>query len=600
MWSAATPEPTGRSERSEHHAGAIGREVELIAFSLGHRTLGDGVPLVKFQLQVLGAIARNRSLASVMLAYAVFSATQYAVWIAMLVYAYGRGGAATAGAVAVAQLLPAVLLAPVAATVADRRSPVGVLVGGYLVQVAGMLAAAVAIAVDSPLAAYAGAVVASAAVATTRPAQTVVVPGLVHKAEELTAANAVTGWIESVSVVASSAATGVLLAIAGPGSVFAMAGVVGLLSVIFAATVRGLRALAIHGGAGGLAGTLVGLRLLARESAPRLLVILLGAQWMVVGALDILFVILAVDVLHRGQGWVGYLNMAYGIGGVLAGLAGMALIGRRRLVPPILSSVILIGAALALSAFSTAAGVTVVLLALVGGGRALFNLASRTLLQRAVPAEVVGRVFGVAESIAMAGLALGSALVPLLVVAGGTDAAVLGAAAILPLVALLGGRGLLALDAAAHVPIVEIALLRSLPIFHALPAPALEGLARSVEPVRLSVGDVLIREGEQGDRFYAIADGRLEVAIGGVAVATKVRGDGVGEIALLYSVPRTATVIAASPATVFALTGAAFLAAVAGHAPTALAATAVADERLDQDRRRQPPRSDGASDGSSA
>jgi len=555
---------------------------------------------VKSLFQVLSAVARNRALACVMLAYAVFNATQYAVWIAMLVYAYNRGGAATVGAVAIAQLVPAALLAPVAATVADRRSPVGVLIGGYLVQIVGMLAAAVAIGLASPLAAYAGAVVASAAVATTRPAQAVVLPGLVHNAEELTAANALTGWIESVSVVASSAATGVLLAMAGPGLVFAVAGVAGLLSVLFAATVRGMGALAVYGGAGGLAGTFAGLRLLAREPAPRLMVTLLGAQWVVIGALDILFVILAVHVLNRGEGWVGYLNMAYGVGGVLAGLAGMALVGRRRLVPPILGSVMLIGAVLGLCAFSTAAGVTIALLAVVGGGRALFNLATRTLLQRAVPAEVVGRVFGVAESIAMTGLAVGSALVPLLVAAGGTFAALLGTAAILPLVALMGGRRLFALDAAAHVPIVEIALLRSLRIFHALPAPALEGLARSVEPVGLAAGDVLIREGQQGDCFYAIADGRLEVTIGGVYIATKVRGDGVGEIALLYNVPRTATVTAASPATVFALTRVAFLAAVAGHAATARAATAVADERLDDDRRRQTPRSRRPSDGPSA
>jgi Cyclic nucleotide-binding domain/Major Facilitator Superfamily len=558
------------------------------------------VPLVKSLLRVVGAVARNRALGRVVLAYAVFTATQYAVWIAMLVYAYDRGGAATAGAVAVAQLVPAALLAPVAAAVADRRSPIGVLVGGYLVQVAGMLTSALAIALGAPLAAYAGAVVASAAVATTRPSQTPLVPALVHDAGELTAANALTGWIESASVVASSAATGVLLAIAGPGLVFAVAGLAGLVSVGLAATVRGVGALAVDDAAGGLGGILAGFRVLARQSAPRLLVALLAAQWVVIGALDILFVVLAVDVLHRGQGWVGYLNMAYGVGGVLAGLAGMALVGRRHLVTPILGGVVLISAALALSALSTAAASTVVLLAVVGGGRALFNLATRTLLQRAVPAEVVGRVFGVAEGLAMAGLAVGSAVVPLLVAVGGTVTAVLGTAAMLPLVALVGGRALFALDEAAHVPIVEIALLRSLRIFHALPAPALEGLARSLEPVRLAVGDVLIREGEQGDRFYAIADGRLDVTIGGALVDTKVRGDGIGEIALLYNVPRTATVTAASPATVFALARQAFLAAVAGHAPTARAAAAVADDRLDRDRHRQPPRPEEEPDSSSA
>src|SRR5919108_4994374 len=119
---------------------------------------------------VVAAVARNRTLTAVLVAYGVFSATQNAVWIAMLVYAYDRGGAGTAGAVAIAQLLPAALLAPVAAAVADRRSPVGVLVGGYLAQVAGMLAAAVAIGVEAPPGAYGGAGGASAAGGPPRPA----------------------------------------------------------------------------------------------------------------------------------------------------------------------------------------------------------------------------------------------------------------------------------------------------------------------------------------------------------------------------------------------------------------------------------------------
>ena len=253
---------------------------------------------------------------------------------------------------------------------------------------------------------------------------------------------------------------------------------------------------------------------------------------------------------------------------------------------------VLIAAALALSALSTTAAAIIVLLAVVGGGRALFNLATRTLLQRAVPAEVVGRVFGVAEGLAMVGLAVGSAMVPLLVAVGGTATAVVGTAAILPLVALVGGRALLAVDATAHVPVVEIALLRSLRIFRVLPAPALEGLARSLEPVRLAAGEVLIREGEPGDRFYAVADGRLQVTIGGTPVASNVRGDGIGEIALLYGVPRTATVTATSPATVFALSREDFLAAVAGHVATGRAAAAVADERLEQDRPYQPSKPD--------
>jgi hypothetical protein len=190
--------------------------------------------------------------------------------------------------------------------------------------------------------------------------------------------------------------------------------------------------------------------------------------------------------------------------------------------------------------------------------------------------------------LAMAGLAVGSAMVPLLVAVGGTATAVVGTAAILPLVALVGARALVAVDATAHVPVVEIALLRSLRIFRVLPAPALECLARSLEPVRLAAGEVLIWEGEPGDRFYAVADGRLQVTIGGTPVATNVRGDCIGEIALLYGVPRTATVTAAAPATVFALARTAFLAAVTGHTPTAQAATAVADERLEQDRSYQP------------
>jgi hypothetical protein len=180
----------------------------------------------------------------------------------------------------------------------------------------------------------------------------------------------------------------------------------------------------------------------------------------------------------------------------------------------------------------------------------------------------------------MAGLALGALLVPLLVYLGGSRLALLGVAAVLPVAAAIGGRGLATLDAEAPVPVVEIALLRSLPLFAELPAPAIEGLAAALQPVEVPAGAVLIRQGEPGEAYYAIAAGELDVCQDGQLLRRCGRGDGVGEIALLRDVPRTATVTAHTPATVYQLNREPFLTAVLGHAPTHRQAGRIADARL--------------------
>jgi MFS family permease len=128
--------------------------------------------------RAFSSLAGNTALLRVLAAYLLFILTEYAVWIAMLVFAYNRGGTAVAGLVAVAQLAPAAVVAPVAASLADRRSPVVMLAGGYLAQVAGMAGTAAAIGAGAPLAAYAAAVFASTAVTTTRPAQSALIPSL--------------------------------------------------------------------------------------------------------------------------------------------------------------------------------------------------------------------------------------------------------------------------------------------------------------------------------------------------------------------------------------------------------------------------------------
>jgi MFS family permease len=530
------------------------------------------------------SLTGNTALLRVLAAYLMFILTEYAVWIAMLVYAYSRGGAAVAALVAVAQLAPAAVVAPVVASVADRRSPVVLLAGGYLAQAVAMAGAAVAIGAGAPLVAYAAAVVAATAVVTTRPAQSALIPSLAATPDQLTAANVVAGWLEAAGAAAAGLLAGVLISLAGVGSVFAVCAGLGLVAVLLVAGrgwagrvgARAAEEPDADAAAGGIG---EGLRLAAREPRLRLMLALLTADAVVLGALDLLVVILALTVLGRPPGWAGYLEFAFGAGAVLAATVSAVLVGRR-LGGPILAAALVFSGALAAVAFGPDLAGTVALLAVAGAGHCLLGVATRTLLQRSVPPRLIGRIFGVLEGFTMAGLAVGALLVPALVHAGGSRLAVLGVAAVLPLAALAGGRALFRLDAGTAVPVVEIALLRSLPLFAELPAPAIEGLAAALRPVQLSAGTVLIRQGDPGDAYFAIAAGELDAVQDGQFLGRYGRGEGVGEIALLRAVPRTATVTARTAATVYRLDRDLFLTAVTGHAPTRRQADRIAAARL--------------------
>jgi MFS family permease len=532
--------------------------------------------------RAFSSLAGNTALLRVLAAYLLFILTEYAVWIAMLVFAYNRGGTAVAGLVAVAQLAPAAVVAPVAASLSDRRSPVVMLAGGYLAQVAGMAGTAAAIGAGAPLTAYAAAVFASTAVTATRPAQSALIPSLAATPDQLTAANVVAGWLEAAGAAAAGLLVGVLISLAGVGSVFAVCAGLGLVAALL---VAGLRAQPLAAEADADAstanpgGVAEGLRLAVRQPRLRLMLALLTADAVVVGALDLLVVILALTVLGRPPSWAGYLEFAFGAGAVLAATVSAVLVGRR-LGGPILAAALGFSGALAVVAFGPGLAGTVILLAVAGAGHCLLTVATRTLLQRSVPPRLIGRIFGVLEGFTMAGLAVGALLVPALAHLGGSRLAVLGVAAVLPLAAVAGGRAVFRLDAGTAVPVVEIALLRSLPLFAELPAPAIEGLAAALRPVRLEAGAVLIRQGDPGDAYFAIAAGELDAEQDGHFLGRYGRGDGVGEIALLRAVPRTATVTAHTAATVYQLDRDLFLTAVLGHAPTRRQAEGIATTRL--------------------
>ena len=498
-----------------------------------------------------------------------FNAAEWGVWIAMLVYAYDQGGATTAGIVAVVQLVPAALFAPVAGSLGDRHRPTRVLAAGYGAQAVAMGAtAAVLLGDGSSIAAYALAAAAATAVTVTRPATAALLPVLARSPEELTAANVTSGWIESVSVLVSPALAGVLLGVGGAGTVFAVMAAAAAVSCILVAGVRGPEPTR------SAAGTRTALRA-AAEPGPRALVWLLGIEAVAIGALDILCVVLAIGVLHHGGGTAAYLNAAFGGGGVIGVAATVALVGRRRLAPALVGSLVVWSAALALIAAAPSLAAALALLALAGVARTLLDVAGRTLLQRIARPDVLARVFGLLESVSMAGYAVGSTIAAAFVaLAGGRGALALVAAA-LPVAGVLVLRPLLAADAGV-LPIVEIARLRALPIFAPLGAPVLEGLARAVVPVHAEPGTTVIAEGDGGDRFYVVVDGELVVSTG----RRLRRGDSFGEIALLRDVPRTATVRAVTPVRLDALDKQTFLTAVTGHPGSRAAADGVVQALL--------------------
>jgi MFS family permease len=540
---------------------------------------------IRDSASAFAAVGRNANLRWLELAWTASSVAYFAHLIAVSVYAYNVGGERAVGLLFLARLLPAALLSPFAGMLGDRypRERVLLLTNVSRIVLIGVSAAAV-FADSDPWIVYGLSIAVAIATTPYRSAQAAITPGLAQTPQELTAANAVASGVESIAIFAGPALAGLLLAVASTGLVFTITALLVVLSAVFLVLIRvgereaprrELEASTIA------AERLAGFTTLGRNPALRVMMVLLTAQTMIFGAVQVFIVVISLQLLDLGDSGVGYLNAAIGIGAFVGAVGALSLTGARRLSPAFLVGIVLIGLPLVAIGLWQQVPVAVIALVVMGIGSSLVDIAGLTLVQRAVPDDVLARVFGVIQMLWLASIGIGAAVVPALVASLGVKTALIAAGALLPLLVVLLGTSVARIDAAARAPEVEeLRILASVPIFAPLPGGSLEHLAARLVPLRVDAGTVIVREGDAGDRFYIVAEGEIEVSQYDRTVSELAPGGYFGEIALLRDVPRTATVTARTDAVLYALDRDDFLAAVTGHPQSAEAAETVMSARL--------------------
>ena len=564
------------------------------------------LPAMPTRFGVLAAVVRSRVLRRLELAYLTFAFGEWATWVAVIVYAYGRGGAGEAGIVVFAELAHSIILAPEVAALGDRFARERVLLGTYLAQAALMAMTVVALVTESPpLVVYALATVVATLVALSRPIHSALMPEVVDAPDDLTAANVVSGMAESLGSLIGPLGAGVLIGMGGPAAVFAVAAVGNVIgsAAVFGvvrdrAAIRRRESAAQVGpalervardpsrpsGGRATATELVG-GFSAILADDRLRAVVLIASWatFLVGAMDILYAVLAIELMGLDGGGVGFIGAIGGVGAILGSVTGLMLVGRERLGMSLAASAVLFGAGIATIALATGSIAAAALLVLAGVGSGLTNVGAQTLIHRLAGDDVMSRVFGVLQGLMMGATALGALAVPLVIALVGNRATFAVAGLSLPFVLVILGRAIIRGDRLDTGRAAELRLLRGIPMLAPLSGPVLERLAAGIIRSSHPAGATVIREGDRGDRFHVVESGALIVSVGGHEIRRLGPGDGFGEIALVRDVPRTATITAIDDVRLLDVAREPFVEALGGQHRSRTIAAGLVDDRLAAD-----------------
>lgn len=507
----------------------------------------------------LDLFRRNGALTRLLAGEFVSGIGDWLYLVAVLVVVYADSNSPVLlGIVGAARILPYVLLSVPAGIVADRFDRRMVLLVTDVARGILMLVLVGAVIAEAPTLVIVGVSILAACFSTFfGPAIAALVPTLVDE-RDLGIANSAWATLDNVAFIIGPALAGILLAAGGLEIAFLLNAVsfAVVAVVLWQLPIPKSEPVDLDADEGPPAAA--GWRDLVRPLAGPF--ILDSTTSIVGGGLGVLTVVIAIDVLGAGDAGTGYLNAAIGVGGVVAGVAGGALLARRLSVPLLVGG-LAGGVGLAWLALTGDLLTAMLAIGVAVAGLLLLDVVNTTLIQRIVPDALRGRATGALQTSSSVLYAAGSLVMPVLADAVGVAPVLIGSAVVMAAGAVLA---LLLSESQAEPSAVDASRIRLLerPIFAGLPPARIETAARQLTPVPVDVGEEVVRQDEEADRFYVIDSGRMRVSQardGDVHVLRDLGpGDVFGEIGLLRGVPRTATVTATTPGVLYALDAAAF------------------------------------------
>jgi len=531
-------------------------------------------------------LARSRPIRLLLLAWFLAYAGDLAAFTAASVYVYAVGGAAYVGLLGLLKALPGALLVPLVGSWSDRVRRERLLMVSVALR-ALLLGAAAAVMTGGAQAILVLVLVGVEAglASVFRQVQAALLPWLARTPDELTHANTAVSVMQSAAMLVGPAVAAGLLVVSTPqAAMLAACGFTAIAAVVLVG-VRPLSSKAPARGAGLVkqlkldmaAGFEAGVR--RRGVLP--LVIPAAAQTFARGVLGVLTVTIALSVFDLGSAGVGWLAAALGVGGVLAGPIAAVLVRGHRVARCFAAGVAGWGVPMILLAFTHARYWPYLMFGLIGVANVFDDAGVYSALQRVIPSRLIGRALAMRRAVLLLSMGLGSIVAPLLIDAWGARGALITTGLLLVAIVALSVPSLTIIDHRISEPGPDLALLRQVSFFAPLPFALVEHLASELRSATYEPGDVIIQDGQPGERFYMIAAGRARVCKDGKELRQMGTGESFGEIALLRQVPRTATVIAVTSLQARTLTREEFLAAVTGNAASAEGADEVVSARLE-------------------